>query len=618
MIKIHIKYIVLIIVFGFVIYANSLNNSFIWEDHKHIENNDFIKDFSNLPDLFNKNYFNFSKETQGISYRPITTLSYFINYKLWKLNPFGYYLSNILNHIFNALLVYFLAYFLFANKKVAFLSGLFFVSYPNHVEAVSCITFNENLLACMFLLLSFYLYVKIEERKEKRGKSLLCLRVLSNFFYLFALFSKEVSIVLPLIIISYDYCFLPEQKKNKFIKRMISSYSGYILITIFYLWVRVCFLQDITGSIFNCSFKENQIYFDVLKMVAFSFYYIKLLVFPVNLCSYYALHVPVSLTDPVFLLGIVVNTVVVLFGVGLYRYTTKKIFWCFLWIFLNLFPMIILLPFRHFFSSRYLYIPSVGGCLLLAIGFNYILVSLKSSLMKNLVKIFLIFILVGYSFRVIKENFNRRDALTRDLILCKRYPDNFRLRFDLGWDYQCKGLYDDAVREYKKSLQLNPYFESARINLGNIYMKKTLYNQAIKEYRKVLRLVTDNADIHNNLGLCYVRIKLYDRAVEEYELAIKINSEFVAPYKNLGTLYALQGLYNEAIEKYKKSLELDPAAIKIRINLGYIYSVEGKDTLAMNKYKEVLKLDPENIFVQEELRKLKKENMPYNKLLTAD
>ncbi|MCK4533687.1 tetratricopeptide repeat protein, partial [bacterium] len=328
-----------------------------------------------------------------------------------------------------------------------------------------------------------------------------------------------------------------------------------------------------------------------------------------NVCSYYNLYVPVSLTDQIFWLSIGVNSFVVLFGVGLYRYTTKKIFWCFLWIFLNLFPIIILIPFRHFFSSRYLYIPSIGLCLLLAVGFNYVFITLKSSLMKNLVKIFLIFIFVWCSVRIIKENFNRRDAITRDVILCKKYPDDFRLRFDLAWDYQCKGLYDDAIREYKKSLQLNPYFESTRINLGHIYMKKALYNQAINEYRKVLKIVPDNDVVHNNLGLCYTKLNLYDKAIEEYELAIKVNSEFIAPYKNLGTIYAIQGLYNEAIEKYKKSLELDPTRIKIRINLGYIYGLAGKNTLAMNEYKKVLKLEPGNIFVKEKLEELKNLNI---------
>lgn len=599
--KTHLKPVILIIILGFVLYASSLNNPFLWDDGIHIESCDFIKDLGNLPKLFSKDYFDLSGESRGISYRPITTLSYFISYRLWKLNPLGYHISSLLNHIFNAILIYLLAYFLFQNKKVALLSGLFFTSHPMHFETVSCISCNENLLVCMFLLLSFYLYVKIRKRKEKHEKNILFLKVLSNIFYLFALFSKEVAITLPLILVFYDWCFIPKQKRGKFVERIIYSYSGYIAITIFYLLVRFFLLQDIWEVIFNHSLQKNPLAMDILKMVTFIFYYIKLLIFPI----FYFPQIPKSLFEPLFLVIIGGNTLICLLGVGLYRYS-KKAFWCFSWIFLNLFPVIILIPFRYLFAERYLYVSSIGFCMLLAISIGYGFVVLKSHLMKSLLKIVLIFILTSYSVIVIKENVNSKDDILRDLRFCGRYPYNDGLRFNLAWDYHCEGLYDEAIREYKKTLQLNPYFTLARINLGNIYREKGWHGLAISEYRKALRLSPDDAGVHNNLGICYSKKKLYNMAMKEYKEAIRINPEFTAPYENLGTLYALKGLYDQAIENYRKALTLSPNLIKVRINLGYIYSLERKYNLAVGEYEEALKIDPGNTFAQVELEKLKK------------
>ena len=99
------QHILLIIVLGFIVYSNSLSNPFTYDDMYNIVDNSFIKDLKNIKDLFTTKYFVLAQES---SYRPVVTLSYFINYSLCKLNVIGWHIVNVLFHVVNGVVIYLL------------------------------------------------------------------------------------------------------------------------------------------------------------------------------------------------------------------------------------------------------------------------------------------------------------------------------------------------------------------------------------------------------------------------------------------------------------------------------------------------------------------------------
>ena len=99
----HYKVVFLIVVVGIILYASSLNNSFIWDDNSLIVNNFSIKSWSYVSYIFISDSYH-SKSLSGSFYRPIVTLSFMFDYSLWRLNPFGYHLTNVLFHILNGIL----------------------------------------------------------------------------------------------------------------------------------------------------------------------------------------------------------------------------------------------------------------------------------------------------------------------------------------------------------------------------------------------------------------------------------------------------------------------------------------------------------------------------------
>src|SRR3989337_227510 len=87
-----------LMILSFAAYLNALSNTFVFDDVCVISGNYFIRDLKNFWGLFTSKYFAASGE---LSYRPVVTLSYFVDYSRWLLNPPGYHLTNIILLVLN-------------------------------------------------------------------------------------------------------------------------------------------------------------------------------------------------------------------------------------------------------------------------------------------------------------------------------------------------------------------------------------------------------------------------------------------------------------------------------------------------------------------------------------
>ena len=99
----HLLSISFILIIAIAIYSNTLKNGFVYDDESTIVNNTLIKDFSNISKLFTKEYFISSAEA---SYRPVVTFTYFLDYAIYGLNPYGFHLTNLILHAINGVLLY--------------------------------------------------------------------------------------------------------------------------------------------------------------------------------------------------------------------------------------------------------------------------------------------------------------------------------------------------------------------------------------------------------------------------------------------------------------------------------------------------------------------------------
>ncbi len=214
-----------------ILYFNSLGNQFTnWDDGMIYEN----------PPIRHLNWEGIKKIftlKQGNTYQPIRMLSYAIDYRIWKLNPVGYHITNIFFYILTCIMVFFTLRLLSvglrkeaspnSHTRVAIFGAFLFAAHPVHVEAVTWLAARKEVLQGFFFFLGFYLYLKASKETERRAFYFyLSLVVLS---ILLAILSKPSAVVFPGVIAVYEIAKRKEGG-HKLFQTVTGSFFACLLI----------------------------------------------------------------------------------------------------------------------------------------------------------------------------------------------------------------------------------------------------------------------------------------------------------------------------------------------------------------------------------------------------
>ena len=180
----------------------------------------------------------------SLFYRPLATLSYSIDYFIWGLNPFCYHLTDLVLHASVSVLFFFVLRFLTdGNQVAAWLGATIFTIHPILVESVPAVARRHDVLAALFLLASFLLFLKYQLGAPRRGFLLV-----SIVFYTAALVSKEIAIILPLLVFSYP--LIVSSGTKHFSSRILQSLrtsSPYFAATLVVLFIRATIVRGVGG-----------------------------------------------------------------------------------------------------------------------------------------------------------------------------------------------------------------------------------------------------------------------------------------------------------------------------------------------------------------------------------
>ncbi|MCF6155740.1 MAG: tetratricopeptide repeat protein [Candidatus Brocadia sp.] len=583
------KILPLLIFISVLLYINSLSNTFVYDDVYIITENHFIKSLGNLPKLFQKEYLLLSGE---LSYRPIVTLSYFIDYAIWQLNPLGYHLTNIILHTINVFLFYYLIKSISKKHIISILATLLFLSHPLLTETVNAVCYREDILASIFFLLAFIFFMKISipfqgERNslQQTNTRFILYYFLSCASYCLALFSKEMAITLPILFILYDLLHTRQIKfKTSTISpqllwttRWIAFYAGYIVVTSFYLFIRF--------AVFKNTFKTISVSpSNAITMTKVVASYIKLLFIPLNLNADYIVPYTKGYGLSFILSALIIVSACILI-VQLSRRDKLLIFFN-LWFFITLLPVLGIIPIGNIMAERYLYLPIVGFCSTIGcILANYL------SQRKYMAIIFggiLLFMQIGIVYR----NGVWRDDATLWHYTYQREPNSARACGNLGNAYFKNNRYEDAIQMYKKSLTFQYSYPFIHYNLGATYEKIGLIDKAIEEYKASLSKHNDNTLAFNNLGTIYDKQGLYDMAIEAYKQALTNNPYFPLSHNNLGNTYERIGDSEKALAEYQEALKIDDTYADAHNNLGAVYLKKGIPDKALVEFQKATQLNP--------------------------
>jgi len=597
--------------YSLVVYLNCLHNSFVYDDQSTIVDNYFIRNWRNFPDIFTQKYFKLSAE---LTYRPIVTLSYFVDFAFWNSSPFGFHLTNVLIHSVNCIIFFFFCLLLLGNTIPAFVSALLFSSYPLLSESVNAIGFREDLFAFLFIILSFLFFLK------SRKNRYFLYYPLSLFCFFFGLFSKEMAITLPALILLYDFIFHPFSKKNSdiqtanpFILSRISflkseffpSYCGYVLISFFYLAIRFYLLHDPMESEIQSPVQNP--FSNFLTMTHVLAYYIKLLFIPSPLNVDYVVPIATSLAKTSFWLSALLLTAT---GIVTFRSKQKNnyIFFFFLWFFITLTPVMNIIPLGNIMAERFLYVPCAGICAVFGTLLTKGTALLPSSLKHNnnnktsvstatysvsLPLLFaLLFLISGSAYITLRRNTDWKDELilwSKTLFVS---PNSARSHVNLGNAYEKRDINNAAFEEYKNALKIDPNDADLFNNIGIYYDKMRHYEDAIACYKKSIEIYPQHTRAHNNLGVIYTKQRELDEAIQEFTKTISINHFYPDAHNNLGIAYYRKNIMDLAEREFRITIEMEPNHAEAHNDLGIIYNDSHQFDNAITEFQTAVKIKP--------------------------
>lgn len=592
-----------------LIYLNCLQHSFVYDDESTVIYNYFIRDWSNLPKLFTAQYFARSAE---LTYRPVVTLSYFIDYTIWHLDPLGYHLSNILLHVANSTLFFVFALQVLKKRTTALISALFFSSYPLFSEAVNAVGFREDLLAFLFFLLAFILYLKNDAKNlaESGQRGYVFYYVLSLLSYGLSLFSKEMAITFPIAIVLYDFIF-----RGLSIK-ILRYYAGYLFVTLFYIIIRFVVLYNPQES--RIPYPHEGLFARFFTLISMLAYYVKMLFIPVPLNADYVVPLSLSPITIPFWLSLLLLTAIGSITLR-FRHRQKHVYFFILWFFVTLIPVMNIIPLGNIMAERYLYLPGAGFCAAIACLMSNGLIPQYSfekttiihpplanersekfppcpgsSSQKTLIAfIFLfVFILTGNAYLTLSRNRDWKDGLQLWSKTTRISPNSLRAHINLGNAYLKEGFNAAALAEYKTAWAINPVDADVYNNLGVYYNTIGLLDEAIQNYQKCLTIRPTDAKAHNNVGVVLTRQKRFDDAIQAFQQALSINPFYPDAHNNLGIAYYRKGSLDEAKREFTSAIRLEPNHAEAHNDLGILYNDLDRCDDAIREFETAIRIKP--------------------------
>ncbi|MFH0738261.1 MAG: glycosyltransferase family 39 protein [Candidatus Omnitrophota bacterium] len=617
------RQIFFILLSGLLIYLNSLRNNFVWDDILVIVNNDFIKGWALLGEIFSKPLF-YLTNNEYLYYRPILTLSFVFDYSLWGLNPFGFHLTNIILHLCAGLLIYKLFDILFNESHLAFCAGFFFILHPLNTSVVNYVTSRADILLLIFSVFALILFLKAVNYKHY---------LLSLFCFSLALLSKESALVFPVLLVfagEMHYLVMQTgQGSEPKAKMRRIWYIAFIAVAIGYIFLRT----KIIGVGFNLSASGKIGILSILATFCMVIlHYLKLIYFPFGL--HMLSNIPIiQLQDNWFVLPLVIAIILAVFFI---IYRLDKISFFLTGFFIIWVSPVALLSLKNpeyfvqqmaIMEHHWLYIPATALIVLIF----YLIRRINKPWSEWFYKIIFISFALFLAIITVNENTywkNNSSLFTQTIRYVKNSPTAYR---NLGWIHLSKSDPVSAIQMYKtalglkqadkdrailykelayaylsnndaqkageaawESIKLNPNYAASHGLLGLLYLEKEP-NRGLEECKKALELDPFESLAFNNL----LQQSRSDREITTYLIAKytrilggKRNFNAYRIYRSLGVVYLYADMDSMAMSNIKKALRINPYDVKTNNALAICYIKKGDSLLAERFFKRSLRLNP--------------------------
>ena len=474
------------------VFLPCLHFQFVYDDYGQIVETKQLNSIHMIPRFFTGHVWAWKKPgSMGVYYRPVFLLWLLANQRLFGLSAPWWHLTSVLTHVAATILVFAVIRRMTGDPWTSAIAALLFGLHPVHVESVAWVSGVTDPLLAVFVLSSFLCF---QDRHMPW----------SYLLFAAALLEKETAVILPGLIFAYAWLF--ESRKRAWLWAL-----PYVLLTLIYLGVRRIVLHEFSPAVTAVPLGRM-----MLTWPSILLFYLRHLLWPAGLSVFYTLRV-VQQADPTnFWIPLLV---LVPFAAGLAFWALRSRAAAFA-IVLLIVPLLPVLDLRTLgraetVHDRYLYLPSIGLCLLLALAIRRV---------------------PGTASQI---------AVVIPLACFAAYGT---VRESQCWT--------DNITLFLRAVEVAPDNEIANQNLGTALMLNREFVEAVPYYQAAVALNPNMFDSLYSLGRIYYELGEYGRAELYFERAISVNPRFAAPYLYYGLAKLKEGRLDESERALRRAIQL--------------------------------------------------------------
>jgi tetratricopeptide (TPR) repeat protein len=546
------------------------------------------------------------------NWHPLTSLSHMLDCQLFGLNAFWHHLVNLLFHIANTLLLFWVLQRMTGAVWASAFVAAAFALHPLHVESVAWVAERKGVLSGFFWMLTMAAYIGYAQRPAIARYMLVFL------FFALGLMAKPMVITLPFVLLLLDYWPLErfqlklQTKRNtsrkiksaglncpssSFWRLVIEKIPLFVLAIISAVLTLV--FQRIGGAIKSTEFLPINLR---LANAAVSYIrYIGKMVWPTHLAVFYP-HPGANLPlwQPILALMILAGISAVIIHIGRHkRYLTVG--W--LWYLGTLVPVIGLIQVgSQAMADRYTYLPSIGIFIVVTWGAVELTAQRQHRRFILAISAAVILVVLGVCTLLQLRHWKNNSTLFGHALKVTR--DNHIMHSNYGNALMGKGQYEKAIEHFTEALRIDPQYLKARGNLamafnklGVALQKQNKVDQAIEKWKQAIQFDPEHGNTYYNIGLALAGKGRHEQAIKYFKQASQQKPDWHEPYNSLGLAYAQQGREDLAVENYNKALQLKPDYPDAHYNLGCLYYRQGKVELAVSHWTQTARLKPDFVEV---------------------
>ena len=529
------------------------------------------------------------------NWHPLTMLSHTLDCEIFGLNPLWHHFINVLFHILNALLIFWiLTATTGAMWPSAFVAAVFAL-HPLQVESVAWAAERKAVLSGFFWFLTIAVYIWYTKR-QGIGRYILLFMA-----YALCIMTKPVVVTLPMVLLLLDYWPLERIRRRKTEDRRQRAEGASqkvsavrlivekipLLVLSVILSVTTFAAQQNVGALIPV----NAIPLDsrIANMFLSYIKYIGKTIWPSQLVVFYPYPNATLLTTAA---TICVPLFVLILVISIYAGRRRKyaaMGW--LWYVGTLVPMIGLVQVgEQAMADRYMYIPILGLLVIAAWAVRDFVFNRPR--WKTAVSVLVAVALLSAVIVTRTQVRYWQNSMSLFENALKVTKNNHVAEKGYGSALFAAGRLDEAVVHLRNAIQTHPGYLAAGNELGRVYLRQSKFNEAVACFNELLKRNKNSAELYYNLGIALSLQKKYEEAIKYFAMVLELDTKYPDAHNNMGTALLAAGKNTEAIKYLNEALRISSNDAGLYEKLGNAYVQSGKYDLAVRNWAKALDIKP--------------------------